>query len=223
MRVDGRPGSSLLFPQTLNPPDRVTASLFTSAASSAPPLTSNQTRSDTRYLWILCLSPITANHSKCRCARVFSPFHLFPVVGRELQTRHLLVFLSRKMERHDRFKLLLLFQCAQTDLSWNPWVHVHWLFPPAVSSDSEHSADALPLTQIQDIDVYPRFSPHSLFQALFGVIAAYLHGPFAKSPPWQTELSPFCLFMPKIWFSLTYFHILFGCNVSFTSLKLGCS
>lgn len=96
----------------------------------------------------------------------------------------------------DRFKLLLLFQCTQTDLSANPWVHVHWVFPPAVSSDWEHSTDALPLTQIQDIDVDPRLSPHSLSQALFGIIAAYLHGPFPKPPLWQTELSPFCLFMP---------------------------
>lgn len=98
VRVDGRPGSSFLLSQPLNPPDGVTASLFTSVASSAPLLTSNQTCSDARYLWIVCVSLIAANHSKYRCACVFSPFRLFPVVGRELQNPHLLVFLSRKME-----------------------------------------------------------------------------------------------------------------------------
>ena len=101
--VDGRPGSSFLLSQPLNPPDRVTASVFTSVASSAPLLTSNQTRSDTRCLWTVCVSlPVcvhplaTANQSECRC--VFLPFPLFPVAGREWQTPHLLVFLWRKME-----------------------------------------------------------------------------------------------------------------------------
>lgn len=225
--VDGRPGSSFLLSQPLNPPDRVTASVFTSVASSAPLLTFNQTRSDTRCLWTVCFAArvrASARHSQSEwmqmCLLALS----------SLSSRWVWVTNSssprvslKEDGEHDRFKLLLVFQCTQTVLSTDARVHVRWLFLPAVSSDWD-STDALPLRsrdtmplEARDVDMDSWFSPRSLSQTLFGIIAAYLHGPFAKSPPWQTERSPDCIFMPKIWFTLTYFHILFGCSISFTS------
>lgn len=118
---------------------------------------------------------------------------------------------------HDRFKLLLLFQCTQTDLSSNPWVHVHWVFPPAVSSDWEHSTDALPLrTSMWSHDSVLTLSLKPCLVSLLLTSMAHFQNPPCGRPSWVRSVFS-CLFM--IWFTLTYLHILFGCSVSFTGLK----
>lgn len=220
VRVDGRPGSSFLLSQPLNPPDGVTASLFTSVASSAPLLTSNQTCSDARYLWIVCVSLIAANHSKYRCACVFSPFHLFPVVGRELQNPHLLVFLSRKMENttdlnscccfsahRQIWAQIPEFMCTESFLQ---------LFPQIESTLRTPCRSLKSRTSMWIHDSVLTLSLKPCLVSLLLTSMAHFQNPPCGRPSWVRSVFS-CLFM--IWFTLTYFHILFGCSVSFTGLK----